>query len=237
MSGMPRADRRNSNDDNTLNHPYSRREEPASPRELNQLLTTVRSQRDEAKSAQDKAEQHLQETTAQLVHVQQEFQTSRFEVDEWKERTTQNHQLYLCEQQKYQQTLCLYDEEKVRATELLAKYEEADAQSTQYLTLYNESQAQLKYERHSKAGVKGWETRRKLENKRLKQEIAEMTILLRDSLERKGEAVENLYIVAERMDRIQRLVGSIEEESTNTPVGLLQKLRQIWLAIKDILAE
>jgi len=234
---MRRADRQDSNDDNARNHPRSRREEPSSPHELRQSLVNARSQRDEVRAELDKEQRCLQETDAQLVRVQQEFQTSQSEVYAWKERTTQNHQLYLGEQQKYQQTLCLYDEEKARATELLAKYEAADAHRALYLTLYNETQAQLKYERRSKAGIKGWQTRRQLENERLKQEIGEMTFLLRESLTRKDEAVNSLYSLAERMDRIQQLVDSVEEESTGTPIGLLQKLRRIWLSIKDILTE
>lgn len=128
-------------------------------------------------------------------------------------------------------------EEKARVIEWTAKYEEVKAQREQYFTLYNESQEQLKYERRSKASIKGWETRRKQENQRLKQEIAEMTILLHESLNRKDEAVNNLYILAERMDRIQNLVDSVEEEPTGSPVGLLQKFNRIWIAIREILSE
>ncbi len=283
MAAMRRADRQDANSDNARNNPKSKREEPASPHELNQLLVTVRSQRDEMRVKLEEKQRCLQETDTQLVHIQQEFQTALVKVDEWKERTTQNYKLYieeqknyqqtLClydeertkttellvkvnewrerttqnhklyieeqkeEQKKYQQTLCLYDEEKIRATDLLAKYETAEAQRTQYLILYNETQAQLKYERRSKAGVKGWQTRRQLENDRLKKEIGEMTVLLRESLTRKDEAVNSLYSLAERMDRIQQLVDSVEEESTGTPINLLQKLRRIWLTIKDILTE
>jgi hypothetical protein len=210
-----------------------RKKEPMPPRELEQLLANVRAQRDEWKQ---KAKEN-EEAATQLVCVRQEIETYQLKVNEWEERATQNHQLYLDEQQKYQQTLCLYKEEKERSTEWLAKYEQADAQRQQYLTLYNEAKEELKYERRSKASIKGWETRRKRENERLKREIGEMTILLRDSLERKDEAVNNLYILAERMDRIQQLVDSVEEESTNTPVGLLQKFKRIWLAIKEILVE
>jgi HSP90 family molecular chaperone len=169
--------------------------------------------------------------------LQQQLQTSQLAVDEWEQRATQNNQLYLSEQQRYQQTLCLYNEEKAKTVELIAKYQEADARRTQYLTLYNEAQELLKRERRSKAGIKGWETRRKIENERLKQEIAEMVVLLRESLASKDEAVNNLYALAERMDRIQQLVDSVEVESTGNPVGLLQKLKRIWLAIKDILSE
>ncbi len=106
-----------------------------------------------------------------------------------------------------------------------------------YLGLYNETKAELKHERRSKASIKGWETRRKAENERLKREIAQMVVLLRQSLESKDEAVNSLYVVAERMDRIQSLVDSVEEETTNNPMGLVQKFKRIWLAIKDILSE
>jgi hypothetical protein len=223
MPAMRRGDRGNSNSDNERNNPRSRRQEPLSYHELKQ-------QRDNARADRSLLQQ-------EKVQLQQQFQTLQLAVDEWEQRATQNHQLYLGEQQKYQQTLCLYNEEKARSTELLVKYEEADAQRTQYLTLYNEAQELLKYERRSKAGIKSWETRRKIENERLKQEIAEMVVLLRESLASKDEAVNSLYSLAERMDRIQQLVDSVEEESTGTPVSLLQKLRRIWLAIKDILSE
>ncbi|MDZ8262209.1 MAG: hypothetical protein RMY63_28045 [Nostoc sp. ChiQUE01b] len=105
------------------------------------------------------------------------------------------------------------------------------------MTLYNEAKVKLKHERRSKASIKGWETRRKAENEKLKREIAQMVVLLRDSLASKDEAVNNLYVVAERMDRIQSLVDSVEEETTNNPMGLVQKFKRIWLAIKDILSE
>ncbi|MEH2441247.1 hypothetical protein [Nostoc sp.] len=106
-----------------------------------------------------------------------------------------------------------------------------------YLTLYNEAQTQLKFERRSKAGIKGWETRRKAENERLKREIGEMVVLLHESLASKDDAINNLYVVAKRMDRIQSLVDSVEEETTGNPVGLVQKFKRIWLAIKEILSE
>lgn len=175
---------------------------------------------------------------SQLVHVhQREIQTCQLEANELKERVTQNYQFYIDEQQSHQQTLCLYNEEKARATELLTKYEVVNSEREMYLGLYNEAKAELKHERRSKAGIKGWETRRKAENERLKREIAQMVVLLRESLESKDEAVNSLYVVAERMDRIQSLVDSVEEETTNNPMGLVQKFKRIWLAIKDILSE
>ncbi|WP_335078963.1 hypothetical protein [Nostoc sp.] len=174
----------------------------------------------------------------QLFHVyQREIQTCQLEGNDLKERVTQNYQLYINEQQSHKQTLCLYNAEKVRATELLTKYDAVNSEREMYLTLYNEAKAELKHERRSKAGIKGWETRRKAENERLKREIAQMIVLLRESLESKNEAVNSLYVVAERMDRIQSLVDSVEEETTNNPIGLVQRFKRIWLAIKDILSE
>lgn len=69
MSGMRRGDRQDSNHDNAVKYPRSRKEEPVSPHELKQLLMTARSQRDEW---QQRAKEN-QEAAAQLVHVQQEL--------------------------------------------------------------------------------------------------------------------------------------------------------------------
>ncbi|MBW4442167.1 MAG: hypothetical protein KME10_13210 [Plectolyngbya sp. WJT66-NPBG17] len=145
--------------------------------------------------------------------------------------------LYQESQTQFQSYLTLYESEKTRGDELSVKFEEIQAERDRYLTLYNESQNELKFERRSKAGIKGWETRRKRENERLKQEIGEMTVLLRDSLERKEEAVNSLYVVAERMDRIQRLVDSVDDDAAANPVGMIQKLQRIWQTVKEILAE
>jgi len=233
VSPMRRADRRTSDDDNARNNPTSRRQEPVSYHELKQFLMNARSERDEWRQRAKENEA----AATQLVCVQQESVAFQLKASEWEERAIQNNELYLKEQQNYQQAICLYNEEKAKANEWFTKYEEADTQREQYLTLYNAAQTQLKYERRSKASIKGWETRRKRDNDRLKQEIGEMTVLLRESLVRKDEAINNLYVLAERMDRIQNLVDSVEEESTNTPISLLHKLKRIWLAIKDILEE
>ncbi|MBD2611203.1 hypothetical protein H6G94_07940 [Nostoc punctiforme FACHB-252] len=175
---------------------------------------------------------------SQIVHVhQQEIQNYQLQANELKEQATQNYQFYLDEQENHQQTLCLYNEEKARATELLTKYETVSSEREMYLNLYNEAKTELKHERRSKASIKGWETRRKAENERLKREIAQMVVLVRESLASKDEAVNNLYIVAERMDRIQSLVDSVEEETTNNPMGLVEKFKRIWLAIKEIISE
>lgn len=178
-----------------------------------------------------------QEAASQLTQVQQDIQVYQVKVDELKEQVTHNYQIYLDEQKNYQEALARYNEEKARANELLAKYEEVSSERDNYLTLYNESQTQLKFERRSKASIKGWETRRKTENEKLKREIGEMVVLLRDSLASKDEAINNLYVVAERMDRIQSLVDSVEEDTTSNPVGLVQKFKRIWLAVKEILSE
>ncbi len=175
---------------------------------------------------------------SQIVHVhQQEIQNYQLQANELKEQANQNYQFYLDEQENHQQTLCLYNEEKARATALLTKYETVSSEREMYLNLYNEAKTELKHERRSKASIKGWETRRKAENERLKREIAQMVVLVRESLASKDEAVNNLYIVAERMDRIQSLVDSVEEETTNNPMGLVEKFKRIWLAIKEIISE
>lgn len=227
---MKRSDRRDENYDNSIKHPQAKRKEPIPMGELGQVLGTVRAQRDEAK-------QSLKELSSQLVLIRDELQISVMQVQEWKDQATQNHQFYLGEQEKYQKTLCLYNEEKSEASELLAKYEEADVQRDKYLTLYNDTKTLLSQERRSKAGIKGWETRRKQENQKLKQEIAEMVVILKESLERKDEAIDSLYSMADRMDRIQQLVDLVDDEPMNTPLGLVPKLSRIWIAIKNILAE
>ncbi|MGI0485043.1 hypothetical protein ACN4EK_06375 [Pantanalinema rosaneae CENA516] len=220
---MRRADRRDDSFDNSIRNLRSQQSEPASYHELRSSVMTLRAQKTEL-------QQRVQDTEQQVE---------------------QTHQLYLEEQQKYQSTLVLYQEaqvqtqsyltlyteEKHKNSELQIKYEQAQAETQHYLTLYQDTQTQLKLERRSKAGIKGWETRRKRENERLKQEIGEMTVLLRDSLTRKDEAINNLELLAERMDRIQSLVDSVEGEPTNNPVNFLQKISRIWQAIKDILTE
>lgn len=220
---MRRNDRRDENHDNQVRNPHGRQVEPPNAHEMKQLLMTLRAQKDELR-------QKVQETEQQAE---------------------QNHHLYLEEQQRYQSTLtlyqeaetqaqsylALYDQEKARNSELLVKFEIVQTERDQYITLYNEAQSQLKYERRSKAGIKGWETRRKRENERLKQEIGEMTVLLRDSLTRRDAAITNLEELATRMDRIQSLVDSVEDGSADSPIGLLQKFKRIWQAIQDILAE
>ena len=220
---MRRADRHDDNDDNAVRHPHQRQQEPVYPREAHQLIMTLRAQKNEL--------------------------TEKVETTE--EQALQNHQLYVEEQERYQTTLTLYqdaqtqaksysvlyDQAKALSSELSVKLETAQGERDQYITLYTEAQSQLKFERRSKAGIKGWETRRKRENERLKQEIGEMTILLRNSIDRRDVAIGNLEELANRMDRIQDLVDTVEDGATDTPIGLLQKFRRIWQAIQVILAE
>ncbi|MDB9528923.1 hypothetical protein PN498_23220 [Oscillatoria sp. CS-180] len=221
--GMRRTDRRDNSYDNSVKYPHSRSSEPVSPHHAESLLATIRSQRDEAKQqAQKKAEEA--ERSYQLYSEEQQRYQSTLT-------------LYQEEQEKAASYLTLYDQEKIQSGQWLAKYEEAQAESQKYLALYTEAETQLKFERRSKAGIKGWETRRKRENERLKQEIADMMVVLRDSMAREGEAVTALEEVAGRMDRIQSLVNSVDDETDDTPLGMLQKLKRIWQAIKDIMAE
>ncbi|MEA5507895.1 hypothetical protein VB735_33365 [Halotia wernerae UHCC 0503] len=178
-----------------------------------------------------------QDAVSQLTQIQQDIQTYQVEVNELRKCAADNYEKYVDEKENYQQALNRYNEEKERADELFTKYQKISSERDNYLTLYNEVKAELKHERRSKASIKGWETRRKAENERLKREIAEMVVLLRESLTSKDDAVNNLYLVAERMDRIQSLVDSVEGETTGNPVGLVQKFKRIWLAIKEILSE
>lgn len=264
MAGMRRADRKTDSNDNAINHPQSRRAEPSSAHELKQSLLTARSQRDEwqeiAKAKEEEFEQthrlYLEEqqrsqtslTLYQEVH--QKYQTTLTQYEQvqtqarsyllqYEEAQTQAKSYFTQYQEaqtQFESYLALYESEKTKTNQLSIQFEEVQAERDRYLTLYQESQSELKFERRSKGAIKGWETRRKRENDRLKQEISEMTVLLRDSLERKDEAINSLYVVAERMDRIQQLVNSVDSD-TPTPVGMLQKFQRIWQAVKEILAE
>ena len=265
MAGMKSDDRRGKSKINAINHPQPRRPEPISSHETSTLLKTLRAQRNElqqrVQETEKQAEQNHQlyleeqqqrQTALTLCQTeQQKYQTTLTLYQEEQQQRQKTFILFQDEQQKYQSTLILYREaqtqaqsyltlynqEQIRSSDLLVKFEAASTERQHYLTLYTEAQTQLKLERHSKAGIKGWETRRKRENERLKQEIGEMTVFLRDSLARKEEAVNHLDELAERMDRIQSLVDSVDGESTSNPLGLLQKFNRIWQAVKSILAE
>jgi hypothetical protein len=220
---MKRADRRGTSDDNSIDNPRSRQPEPISYHDLKASLMTVRSQKAELQKC-------VQDKEKEVEHHQQLY------LEEQRQRQS-TLVLYQEVQLQAESYLTRYNEEKTRSSDLLVKYEQAQLETQRYLTLYSEAQTELKLERRSKAGIKGWETRRKRENERLKQEIGEMTVLLRESLSRKDEAINNLEAIADRMDRIQSLVNSVEEEAPNTPLGLLQKFQRIWQTVKDILAE
>jgi len=262
---MRRADRRSESDDNAINHPPPRRPESTPSHELKQLLSTARVQRDEWQEKAREKEQQVEQThhlyleeqqksqTAQTLYLeeQQKYQAALTQYQEAQSQTrsyliqyqeaqtqaTSYFTLYQEAQSQEQSYLSLYEAEKMRGDELVITFEAVQGERDHYLTLYTESQEQLKFERRSKAGVKGWETRRKRENQQLKQEIAEMAILLRDSFERQDSAISNLSVLAERMDRIQQLVDSVDETSTTTPIGMIQKFQRIWQTVREILAE
>jgi chromosome segregation ATPase len=232
---MRRADRRDGSYDNSINKPTSRQSEPLSYHEVKTRWLTVRTERDEwQQRAQDNA-QKAEQTQQLYREEQQRYRTTLTLYQEEQERYQTTLTLYQDAHTQAQSYLTLYHQEQTRTIDLSTKYEAAEAERQQYLTLYNQAQDELKFERRSKAGIKGWETRRKRENDRLKQEIAEITLLLRDSMNREEGALTNLEEIANRMDRIQSLINSVEEEPTN-PLGLLQKFKQIWQTVKDILA-
>ncbi|MEP0901515.1 hypothetical protein [Nodosilinea sp. FACHB-13] len=223
MPGMRRADRRNSNDDNAIQHPQAKRAEPIPYNELRQILINVRSQRDEAKD--------------QVVEKERQLEESQTLYREQGEKLQSTIVLFRETQEQASSYLTLYTEEKGKSSELEVKYNEAHQESQNYLALYKQVEQELKFERRSKAGIKGWETRRKRENERLKEEIGQMAIVLRESLTKKEQAIQSLEDVASRMDRIQRLVDSVDGEVANNPVGMLQKFQRIWTAVREILAE
>lgn len=234
---MRRADRRDSNHDNAIHHPRGKRQEPVHPRELQKQLITVRAQRDEAKAQILEKEQLADKNYQLYLEEQQQHQSAITLYQDGQRRYQETLAQYEDTKAEVQTYLTLYDQEKAHRQDLQIKYEAACAESQHYLTLYNDTQVQLKLERRSKAGIKGWETRRKRENERLKQEITEMTLLLRDSLARKESAINNLDELAKRMDRIQNLVNIVDDSCSENPVNLIQKFRRIWQAIQEILSE
>ena len=234
---MRRADRRDDSDDNSIHNPTSRQAEPTSPHELRSLLLKARSDRDELRQSTQTLEQEAQQNHQLYLEAQQKHQSALTLYQEEQERYRSTLTLYQESHTQAQTYLTLYNQEQSRTIELSAKYQTADAECQHYLTLYTQVQDDLKFERRSKAGIKGWETRRKRENERLKQEIGEMSLMLRDSMNREEGALTNLDAIATRMDRIQSLINSVDEEPTNNPLGLLQKFKRIWQTVKDILAE
>jgi hypothetical protein len=182
-------------------------------------------------------QQKYQTTLTQYQEAQSQTRSYLIQYEEARTQATSYFTQYQEAETQAQSYLGLYQAEKTRGDELMIRFESVQGERDRYLTLYNESQEDLKFERRSKAGIKGWETRRKKENQRLKQEISEMTVLLRDSFERKDAAVSNLYVLAERMDRIQQLVDSVDETSTASPMGVIQKFQRIWQTVREILAE
>lgn len=232
-----RADRRDSSYDNAVKYPQSRQAEPMSSHEMKQLIATLRGQKLELQEKLETTEEQFSQVQQQYVAEQERYQSALVLYQEEQQKYQSTLVLYQEAQQQSESYLSLYSEEKNRYGELVLQFETVQTERNQYLTLYNESQEQLKFERRSKAGIKSWETRRKRENERLKKEIGEMALILRDSLERRDLAVSNLESMAQRMDRIQNLVDSVESSSTDNPVGLVQKFRKIWQAIQDILSE
>lgn len=201
---------------NPENEPRFRKKEPPTYEELKQQNMNLR---------------------ANLGEVRQQLQLSESQGNEMRSQADKNYRLYLNEQEQYQTIFNLYNQEQARSTELLIQYQEENTQKLNYLAQYNVLQKKLNTERRSKASIKGWGKRRKNENTRLKQQIGGMVILLRNSLERKEESINHLYLIGDRMDRIQHLMDSVEQESSRDPVKLLEKLMRVWLLVQKILAE
>ena len=206
--------------------------------EVHHLFLTEKHQHQSTLTLYQKSQEKYKSTVILYKEEQQKLQSVMFEFQEVQTQSQSYLTLYQEAQIQSQSYLTMYEGEKIKAGQLTIKFEEVEGSRDRYLTLYNESQLQLKTERKSKAGIKGWETRRKKENERLKKEISEMAIILRDSMERKDEAINSLYAVAERMDRIQQMVDLVDDDTTVTnPIGMMKKLQRMWQAIKEVLAE
>jgi chromosome segregation ATPase len=164
--------------------------------------------------------------------LNQALMTARSQRDEAKAEIKTLKDQREVESKEFQNTLFLYNEEKSKSAELLLKYIDANAQQAKYLDLYTESQVKLKEARKTIAGLRGWSTRRKKENDNLKQKISGMVVQLRDSYIREDEAIQNLYGLAERMDKIQKILDPVNEEYVS-----VEQLTRISILLKVILDE
>ncbi len=223
MAAMRRSDRRTQEDDYAQQYPVSKATEPLSFKELQQRYQTLKSRSDEMQG--------------QLRQTQAETQV--WETVVWHDLVQQVQR----ERQRAWNALCVAQAAQEDQRFLTWQYQQAIAGQQQLRTLYQESQQELsrvrdelKFERRSKASIKGWETRRKAENDRLKREIADMARVLQQSMVREGEATATLRNLASRMDRIQNLVDGLDSEATS-PKNLLEKFQRIWQAIREILRE
>jgi chromosome segregation ATPase len=174
--------------------------------------------------------QSRQPEPASPHELRQQLMTVRCQRDEAKTEVKALKIQQEIEQQEFQNTLFLYNEEKSKATEFFTKYIEADAQQVKYFALYSESQLQLKEARKTIAGLRGWSTRRKKENENLKQEISGMVVQLRESYTREDEAIKNLYGLADRMDKIQKILDPVNEADVS-----VEQLARISVLLKVIL--
>jgi chromosome segregation ATPase len=223
MAAMRRSDRRTQEDDYAQQHPVSKTAEPLSFKELQQRYQTLKSRSTEIQG-------QLQQTQAE---------TQAWETVVWHDLEQQVRR----ERQRAWNALCVVQAVREEQQLLTWQYQQAIEGQQQFQTLYQQSQQELyrvrdelKFERRSKASIKGWETRRKAENDRLKREIADMVQVLQQSMVREDEAKATLQAIAGRMDRIQNLVNGLDAEATS-PKNLLEKFQKIWQAIQEILRE
>jgi hypothetical protein len=173
--------------------------------------------KDESTSPQE-LKQVLMTVRSNLVEAKDEIKTLKIQQED--------------DQQKIQETFELYRQEKDKSIEILFKYSESERQKIQHFDLYTESQLKLKEARKTIASLKGWATRRKKENDNLKQKISGMVIQLRESYTREDEAIKNLYGLAERMDKIQKVLDPVNEEYVSA-----EQLTRISILLKVILDE
>ncbi|MGQ9865231.1 MAG: hypothetical protein ACUVSQ_02950 [Pseudanabaenaceae cyanobacterium] len=219
------SDHRSASERNAQKHPESQQKiaEPVSAKEWQQRYRNVSSR--------------LAEVESNLQQTQGEAQA--WETVVWQDLERQVQQ----ERQRAWNAQCVMQALQEDQQLWAWQYQQAVAGQRQFQTLYQQSQEELyrvrdelKFERRSKASIKGWETRRKAENERLKKEIADTIKVLQQSMEREEEATLTLRTIAGRMDRIQTLVSGLDTE-TASPKNLLEKFWKIWQAIQEILRE
>ncbi|BDI20166.1 hypothetical protein ANSO36C_59680 [Nostoc cf. commune SO-36] len=119
----------------------------------------------------------------------------------------------------------------------------ANLEEVQKLAKHNEEAASQRYEaeqRAKEAALQLIHVQQKIqtyqiEANELKERVNQNYLFCSDE-QRNHKKTLYLYN-EEKADRIQSLVDSVDEETTNNPMGLVQKFKRIWLVIKDILSK
>jgi hypothetical protein len=101
---MKRGDRKTESDDNAANNPTVHRDEPTPSKDFQQILATVRIQRNEAQTERDEANKKVEEKTKQAEEM-------RLNCLEEHNKYQSTLTLYHTAETQYKSTLALYIEE------------------------------------------------------------------------------------------------------------------------------